>query len=118
MGIETGKRLCFFFPSPFPPHPPFFPFSSSHNIACEIQATLPLPPSTVRRMLTSVHLTFALTAACYFSVAISGFWAFGNGVAPNILTTLSKPVGVVVAANLAVFLHVLGKGEKIGGLRG
>jgi len=106
-----------------------------HNIACEIQATLPLPPSTIKRMvgggggggggggararragppshhrpqLTSVRLTFLLTAWCYFSVAISGFWAYGAGVAPNILVSLDKPTGVIVAANLAVFLHVMG----------
>ena len=80
-----------------------------HNIACEIQATLPMPPSSLRRMMTSVNLTFFLTAACYFSVAITGFWAFGSSVAPNILTTLSRPVGVIVAANLAVFFHVMGE---------
>ena len=83
-----------------------------HIIACEIQATLPMPPSSVRRMLTSVHVTFFLTAACYFSVAITGFWAFGSGVnilTPNILTTLSRPVGVIVAANLAVFFNVMGE---------
>lgn len=88
-----------------------------HNIACEIQATLPMPPSTVKRMLTSVHVTFFLTALSYFSVAITGFWAFGNNVASNILTTLSRPVGVIVAANLAVFFHVMGKllGDGVGG---
>ena len=81
----------------------------SHNIACEIQATLPAPPSTIKRMMLSVNITFILTALCYFSVAITGFWAFGNSVKPNVLVSLDKPVGVIVAANLAVFLHVMGE---------
>jgi amino acid permease len=80
-----------------------------HNIACEIQGTLPAPPSSIPRMQLSVLVTFALTALCYFSVAITGYWAFGSAVADNILTSLSRPVGAIVAANLAVFFHVLGK---------
>jgi hypothetical protein len=88
---------------------PLSPSPPSHNIACEIQATLPAPPSTIKRMMTSVNVTFILTALCYFSVAITGFWAFGNSVKPNVLVSLDKPVGVIVAANLAVFLHVMGE---------
>ena len=78
-----------------------------HNIACEIQGTLPAPPSTLPRMQLSVLLTFVLAAWCYFSVAITGYWAFGAGIADNMLTSLSRPVGAIVAANCAVFFHVL-----------
>lgn len=78
-----------------------------HNIAQEIQATLPFPPSTTRPMMNSVHLTFALTAFFFFSVAFTGYKTFGNAVTPNILISLSKPTGVMVAANVAVIFNVL-----------
>ena len=80
---------------------------TGHNIAQEIQATLPFPPSTTKPMMNSVHLTFAFTAFFYFSVAFTGYQTFGNAVATNILVSLSKPTGVMVAANIAVVFHVL-----------
>jgi amino acid permease len=55
----------------------------------------------------SVHLTFVLTAFFYFSVAFSGYATFGNAVEPNVLISLSKPLGVMVAANIMVVFHVL-----------
>ena len=55
----------------------------------------------------SVHLTFVLTAFFYFSVAFSGYATFGNAVEPNVLISLSKPLGVMVAANIMVIFHVL-----------
>lgn len=78
-----------------------------HNIAQEIQATLPLPPSTAKRMMRSVDLTFLLTAFLYFSVAFTGYAVFGNSVAPNVLISLSKPTALMLAANIAVVFHVL-----------
>jgi hypothetical protein len=54
-----------------------------HNIALEIQATLPSTPehpSTINRMMRGVWAAFILTPVCYYSVAISGYWAFGRAV--------------------------------------
>lgn len=85
-----------------------------HNIACEIQATLPMPPSSVRPMMRSVHATFWLAAACYGAVAVAGFWAYGSAVTPNVLLGMGKAPGagaamkaVIAAANAAVVVHVL-----------
>ena len=83
-----------------------------HNIACEIQATLPMRPSSVKPMMRSVHATFWLAAACYGAVSIAGFWAFGSAVNPNILLTMggggsAALKGVIAAANAAVVIHVL-----------
>jgi len=83
-----------------------------HNIANEIQATLPMPPSSVKPMMRSVHATFWLAAACYGAVSVAGFWAFGSGVDPNILLTMgvggsAALRGTIAAANLAVVIHVL-----------
>ena len=58
-------------------------------------------------MMNSVHLTFVFTALIYFGVAFTGYQTFGNAVEPNILISLSRPTGVMVAANLAVVFHVL-----------
>ena len=57
--------------------------------------------------MISVHLTFVLTAFFYFSVAFTGYATFGNAVEPNVLISLSKPLGVIVAANIMVIFNVL-----------
>ena len=79
-----------------------------HNIALEIQATLPFPPSTVPPMMRGVHVTFVLTGLCYFGVAIAGYWAFGTNVAGNVLLAFDNGTGrwVVAAANMMVVIHV------------
>ena len=81
---------------------------SGHNIALEIQATLPHPPSTVKPMMRGVHVTFVLTGICYFGVAIAGYWAFGTNVAGNVLLAFDNGTGrwVVAAANMMVVIHV------------
>jgi Transmembrane amino acid transporter protein len=56
-----------------------------HNIALEIQATLPSPPSTVGRMMRGVWAAFILTPICYYTVAISGYWAYGRTVVRPLL---------------------------------
>uniref|UniRef100_A0A383W7B9 Amino acid transporter transmembrane domain-containing protein n=1 Tax=Tetradesmus obliquus TaxID=3088 RepID=A0A383W7B9_TETOB len=82
-----------------------------HNVALEIQATLPINAqhkSTVPRMEKGVHITFVVTALAYFLVAIVGFYAFGTGVADNVLLTFSHgPTSWVVAmADMFVVVHV------------
>lgn len=77
-----------------------------HNIALEIQATLPNPP-TVTRMMRGVHIAFVLTGIAYFGVAISGFRAMGLAAGSNIILSLSNgPVWVRVLARLMVVVHV------------
>ena len=77
-------------------------------MALEIQSTLPHPPSTVPPMMKGVHITFVLTALCYFGVSIAGFWRFGVGVAGNVLLAFDNGPGryVVAAANMMVVVHV------------
>jgi hypothetical protein len=78
-----------------------FCLPGGHNVALEIQATLPINAqhkSTVPRMEKGVHVTFVVTALAYFLVAIVGFYAFGTGVADNVLLTFSHgPTSWVVA---------------------
>jgi hypothetical protein len=72
-----------------------------HNMALEIQATLPINEqhkSSVPRMERAVHITFVVTALAYLLVSIFGFYAFGTGVADNVLLTFTHgPTSWVVA---------------------
>jgi len=83
-----------------------------HNVALEIQATIPVggkhPDSSVPAMMRGVLWTFVATGLCYFGVSILGFHAFGTGVSDNVLMAFeSGPHSWVVAmANMMVVVHV------------
>jgi hypothetical protein len=79
-----------------------------HNVVLEIQATMPSPPATYRPYMRGVYVAYAILSWCYFGVAISGYWAFGNSVGGNILLTIGKPVWLIAMANFMVFIHVCG----------
>ena len=55
-----------------------------------------------------VALAYAAIAYCYFCVAFAGYWAFGNGVASNIMLSVEHPHWLVGVANLLVVIHVFG----------
>ena len=55
-----------------------------------------------------VALAYAAIAYCYFCVAFAGYWAFGNGVASNIMLSVERPHWLVAVANLLVVIHVFG----------
>ena len=82
------------------------PQYGGHNIALEIQATLPNSP-TVKRMMRGVHIAFVVTGIAYFAVALSGFHALGNKTGSNIIISLPNgPAWVRVVARLMVVVHV------------
>jgi hypothetical protein len=82
--------------------------AGGHNVALEIQATIPVggahPTSSIPTMMRGVNITYLATAACYFGVSIMGFYAFGSGVADNVLMAFPQGPyhGVVAAANFMV----------------
>jgi len=80
-----------------------------HNIALEIQATLPAGPyeSTIPRMMKGMNVTFIMTGIMYFGVAFTGFASYGGLVKGNILDSIGSPVWVVCVAHFCVFLNVL-----------
>ena len=55
-----------------------------------------------------VGLSYAAITYCYFCVAFGGYWAFGNGVASNIMLSVARPDWLVGIANLLVVIHVFG----------
>jgi amino acid permease len=83
---------------------------AGHNVALEIQATIPSSPERPSKipMWRGVLLAYFVVALCYFPVAITGYWAFGQIVSDNLLLTLRKPDWLIAAANMMVGIHVVG----------
>uniref|UniRef100_A0A0C9RK30 TSA: Wollemia nobilis Ref_Wollemi_Transcript_13986_2067 transcribed RNA sequence n=1 Tax=Wollemia nobilis TaxID=56998 RepID=A0A0C9RK30_9CONI len=83
---------------------------AGHNVVLEIQATIPSKPNKPSKipMWRGVVVAYIVVAVCYFSVALVGYWAFGNSVDDNILSTLQKPSWLIATANMMVVIHVIG----------
>jgi len=83
---------------------------AGHNVVLEIQATIPTSPEKPSKipMWKGVIVAYIVVAACYFPVAIAGYWAFGQTVEDNVLITLEKPTWLIAMANLMVVVHVIG----------
>ncbi|CAH2062662.1 unnamed protein product [Thlaspi arvense] len=83
---------------------------AGHSVALEIQATIPSSPEKPSKMSMwkGVKVAYMIVAFCYFTVAISGFWAFGDEVDDDVLLSLETPPWLIAAANAMVFIHVLG----------
>lgn len=79
-----------------------------HNVILEIQATMPSPPATLKPYMNGVYIAYGIVSWCYFTVAFSGYWAYGFGAKDNILFTLEHPAGVIALASAMVLVHVLG----------
>eukprot|EP00887_Chlorella_sp_A99_P007119 scaffold2.g7119.t1 len=72
----------------------------------EIQATLAKPPSTERTMMKAVCLSYVVVILAYYSVACTGYAAFGTGVSSDVLLNIKEPTSVMHAANMMVVIHV------------
>ncbi|KAL5982876.1 hypothetical protein ACLOJK_016954 [Asimina triloba] len=78
---------------------------AGHSVVLEIQATMPTSeqkPSKIP-MWRGVLVAYVVVAVCYFSVALTGYWAFGNLVEDDVLISLERPPWLIAAANLMVF---------------
>ncbi|KAJ1271364.1 hypothetical protein BS78_06G123400 [Paspalum vaginatum] len=83
---------------------------AGHGVVLEIQATIPSTPTKPSRapMWKGTVAAYLVTAACYFPVALAGYWAFGRDVGDNVLVALQRPPWLVAAANMMVVVHVVG----------
>ncbi|KAK1314732.1 Lysine histidine transporter 1 [Acorus calamus] len=88
---------------------------AGHNVVLEIQATIPSTPEkpSKKPMWKGVIVAYIVVAACYFPVALIGYWAFGNSVEDNILISLSKPRWLIAMANMFVVIHVIGSYQHL-----
>jgi len=83
---------------------------AGHGVVLEIQATIPSTLTKPSRapMWKGTVAAYLVTAACYFPVALVGYWAFGRDVGDNVLVALQRPPWLVAAANMMVVIHVVG----------
>lgn len=83
---------------------------AGHSVVLEIQATLPSTEEkpSKKPMWRGVLVAYCIVIVCYLSVAISGFWAFGDTVEDDVLVSLERPPWVIATANFMVFVHVIG----------
>lgn len=72
----------------------------------EIQATLGRPPRSPVSMMKGIAVAYVVVVSTYFSVAISGYAAYGQSVEPDVLLSITKPEVLVDIADLMVVLHV------------
>lgn len=72
----------------------------------EIQATLVRPPKTHKSMMKGIAVAYVVVVLAYYSVAISGYVAYGATVRPDVLLSISRPKTLIDAANIMVVLHV------------
>ena len=76
-----------------------------------MQATLPNRAGsggTFKPYMKGVYFAYAFVCYCYFTVAIAGYWAFGQRVQDNVMLSIARPKWVVAAADMFVVIHVFG----------
>ncbi len=82
------------------------------DVLLNMQATLPKKISveggTFKPYMRGVYMAYAFVCYCYFTVAICGYWAFGQAVQDNVLLSIRHPKWVVAVADMFVVVHVFG----------
>lgn len=53
-------------------------------------------------------MAYTLISSTYFTVAISGYWAFGQTCLPYLLNNLSNPTWPITIANIAAIVQITG----------
>ncbi|KAG0624236.1 hypothetical protein M758_3G232500 [Ceratodon purpureus] len=83
-----------------------------NGIIPEIQATL--APPVANKMFKGLLVCYAVVMSTFFSVAISGYWAFGNQAAGYVLTNLAPkdgpalvPSWLIVLANTFILAQLI-----------
>ncbi|XP_024361746.1 GABA transporter 1 isoform X2 [Physcomitrium patens] len=73
-----------------------------NGIIPEIQATL--APPVENKMFKGLLVCYTVVVTTFFSVAISGYWAFGNQVAGYVLTNLAPTDGPALVPSWLILL--------------
>lgn len=71
-----------------------------------MQATVKEP--AILNMRKGITMAYCLISSTYFTVAISGYWAFGQTVLPYLLNNLTTPTWPVTIANIAAIIQITG----------
>ncbi|XP_047977809.1 GABA transporter 1-like isoform X2 [Salvia hispanica] len=81
-------------------------FSFGDAMLPEIQSTVREPVKA--NMYKGVSSAYSVIAVTYWQIAFLGYWAFGAGVEPYIVASLTTPQWTLVVANLFAFVQILG----------
>ncbi|KAL3148674.1 hypothetical protein ABBQ38_014090 [Trebouxia sp. C0009 RCD-2024] len=81
-------------------------FAFGDTVLPEVQATVKEP--AVKNMFKGITMAYSLISSTYFTVAISGYWAFGQTSLPYLLNNLSTPSWPITIANLAAIVQITG----------
>ncbi|CAM0908011.1 unnamed protein product [Alopecurus aequalis] len=81
-------------------------FSFGDAMLPEIQSTLREPAR--RNMYKGVSTAYSLIVMSYWTLAFSGYWAFGSQVQPYILSSLTTPAWAIVMANIFAVIQIIG----------
>lgn len=77
-----------------------------------MQATLPkrsgVEGGTFKPYMKGVYFAYAFVCYCYFTLAITGYWAFGEDVLDNVLLSIKRPTWLVAVADMFVVVHTFG----------
>uniref|UniRef100_A0A0D9XJP9 Amino acid transporter transmembrane domain-containing protein n=1 Tax=Leersia perrieri TaxID=77586 RepID=A0A0D9XJP9_9ORYZ len=81
-------------------------FSFGDAMLPEIQSSLREPVRM--NMYKGVSTAYSIIVMSYWTLAFSGYWAFGSGVQPYILSSLTVPRWTIVMANLFAVIQITG----------
>uniref|UniRef100_A0A0E0M7N4 Amino acid transporter transmembrane domain-containing protein n=1 Tax=Oryza punctata TaxID=4537 RepID=A0A0E0M7N4_ORYPU len=81
-------------------------FSFGDAMLPEIQSSLREPVRM--NMYKGVSTAYSIIVMSYWTLAFSGYWAFGSGVQPYILSSLTVPRWTTVMANLFAVIQITG----------
>ncbi|KAK3153704.1 hypothetical protein QOZ80_2BG0180040 [Eleusine coracana subsp. coracana] len=82
-------------------------FSFGDAMLPEIQSTVREPVRA--NMYKGVSAAYTIIVMSYWTLACSGYWAFGSEVQPYILSSLTAPRWVLVMANLFAVIQIAGQ---------
>lgn len=81
-------------------------FTFGDTLLPEIQATVPNPVNP--NMYKGISFCFSIITGTYLILAITGYWAFGNLVAPFIVQSFTTPTWGSTIANAFLIIQVVG----------
>ncbi|KAJ3673890.1 hypothetical protein LUZ60_005882 [Juncus effusus] len=81
-------------------------FSFGDAMLPEIQSTIKYPVK--KNMYKGVSCAYGIIVMTYWTLAFSGYWAFGSQVQPYVLSSLTVPGWAIVMANLFAVVQISG----------
>jgi hypothetical protein len=68
----------------------------------------PLQAPVKRNMYKGISLAYGVIALTYIAISVAGFWAFGFGVYPWVLASMTEPTWAITMANIFAVVQIVG----------